>query len=210
MGLQKLTIQPAESKSGVKKVEVMFNPSEYTLYRSVPWHEHNIQGYDAPVLEFTTGECYRADFELLFDGYENHQNVREQIDEIEKYALVDPELHRPPVALLVWGTALNFKCVLEKIQVRYTLFKDDGTPLRAVVNTTWKEFSEANEQLQAKPRHSADHTKRRVVKQGETLSWIAGKEYDDPSLWRVIADANGIDDPMQIEPGTELVIPAIV
>jgi len=33
------------------------------------------------------------------------------------------------------------------------------------------------------------------VKQGDTLAWIAGKEYGNPSEWRIIADANGIDDP---------------
>jgi nucleoid-associated protein YgaU len=123
---------------------------------------------------------------------------------------VHQELHRPPVALLTWGTGLAFKCILESFSLRFTLFLEDGTPVRAVMNTTWKEFSPADVQLQGNPRHSADHTKRRVVKQGDTLSWIAGKEYDDPAKWRMIADANGIDDPVNLTPGTELIIPPIL
>jgi hypothetical protein len=37
--------------------------------------------------------------------------------------------------------------------LRFTLFMDDGTPVRAVMNTVWKEFSPAEEQLKGNPRH---------------------------------------------------------
>src|SRR5262245_40298169 len=211
--LAKLTIQPlgADNSSNLgEKVEVMFNPKEYTITKATPWKHHDIQGLDAPTLEFTSGEPYRCQFELFFDRYEEGKSVREMTDKIEKLALVNQELHRPPTALLTWGTGLAFKCILESFSLRCTLFLDDGTPVRAIMNSVWKEFSPAEEQLKGNPRHSADHTKRRVVKQGDTLSWIAGKEYDDPSKWRVIADANGIDDPLTLQPGTELVIPPIL
>lgn len=204
--LAKLKITPEVSEA----FEVMFNPREYTITKSTPWKHHNIQGLDAPTLEFTSGEPYRVQFELFVDAYEAGESVRSLTDKIEKLALVNQELHRPETALLTWGTGLAFKCILETYTLRFTLFKDDGTPLRATMNTTWKEYSPAEEQLKGKPRHSADHTKRRVVKQGDTLSWIAGKEYDDPTKWRIIADANGIDDPACVEPGTELLIPPLL
>lgn len=204
--LAKLTVTPEVGDS----FEVMFNPQEYTISKSTPWKHHNIQGLDAPTLEFTSGEPYVLQFELFFDRYEEGESVREQTDALESLALVNQELHRPPTVLLTWGSGLAFKCVLKSYTLRFTLFLDDGTPVRAVMNTTWEEFSPAEDQLTGNPRHSADHTKRRVVKQGDTLSWIAGKEYDDPAKWRVIADANGIEDPLDIKPGTHLIIPPIV
>ena len=203
--LAKLTIQPEKGD----KIEVMFNPKEYTITKATPWKHHDIQGLDAPTLEFTSGEPYRCQFELFFDRYEEGKSVREITDKIEKLALVHQELHRPPTALLTWGTGLAFKCILESFSLRFTLFKDDGTPVRAVMNTVWKEFSPAEEQLKGNPRHSADHTKRRVVKQGDTLSWIAGKEYGDPGKWRIIADANRIDNPMDLTAGQQLLIPPL-
>ncbi|MGW7310516.1 peptidase M23, partial [Streptomyces sp. NPDC054835] len=33
-------------------------------------------------------------------------------------------------------------------------------------------------------------------------------EYGDATRWRVIAEANGIDDPMRLSPGTELLLPS--
>lgn len=204
--LAKLTITP---KPG-EKITCMFNPKEYVITKSTPWKHHNVQGLDAPMLEFTSGEPYRLQVELFFDGYEEKKSVRKFTDAIEKLALVNPEIHRPPECLVSWGTGLCFKCILESFNLRFTLFLDDGTPVRAVMNCVFKEFSTKEDQLKGKPRHSADHTKRRVVKEGDTLSWIAGKEYEDPSKWRVIADANGIDDPMTVQPGMELIIPPIL
>lgn len=51
----------------------------------------------------------------------------------------------------------------------------------------------------------------RDVKAGDTLPLIAREAYGDPRLWRLIAEANGIDDPFRFpEPddvGRLLLIP---
>jgi nucleoid-associated protein YgaU len=45
---------------------------------------------------------------------------------------------------------------------------------------------------------------------GDTLAAVAFREYGDATLWRAIADANLIDDPLRVRPGTELLIPPAV
>ena len=47
----------------------------------------------------------------------------------------------------------------------------------------------------------------RVVKRGDTLSSIAAEMYDDPGLWRILADANGMDDPRALDIGRVLHVP---
>ena len=44
---------------------------------------------------------------------------------------------------------------------------------------------------------------------GDTLAVLAWREYGDPAAWRVIAEANGIDDPMRLAHGRELLLPAL-
>ena len=56
---------------------------------------------------------------------------------------------------------------------------------------------------------SADVAKVWIVKQGQSLASIAGREYGDPRKWRPIAQANGIDDPTKLRPGAILVLPAL-
>jgi nucleoid-associated protein YgaU len=45
------------------------------------------------------------------------------------------------------------------------------------------------------------------VGEGETLAWIAYKEYGDTSRWRSIADLNHLTDVRELIPGTVLVLP---
>ncbi|MGH2412760.1 MAG: LysM peptidoglycan-binding domain-containing protein, partial [Microcystaceae cyanobacterium] len=49
----------------------------------------------------------------------------------------------------------------------------------------------------------------RIVRRGETLSSIATEEYNDPSLWRLIAQENRLDDPRKLTPGQVLTVPPI-
>ncbi len=209
MGLVKAKIKEIDPDSG-NELEVCFNPKEYTFSKVNPWAEHNIHGMDSPHYEWTSGLPMMLNVELFFDAYEaEDRNVRQWTDKLEVMQLVNAEVHRPPILLFVWGEKLQFKCVLKQMAIRFTMFLDDGTPVRAVANCQFMEYSTPEEQLQAKPRHSPDHTKRRVVKEGDTLSWIAGKEYGNPNEWRVIAQANGIDDPLHLTVGQELLIPPL-
>ncbi len=47
--LKKLAIAPEKGE----KIEVYFNPKEYTITKSTPWKHHDIQGLDAPTLEIS-------------------------------------------------------------------------------------------------------------------------------------------------------------
>lgn len=209
MGLVKAEIRNEDTGD---KFEVCFNPREYTLTKVTPWAEHNIQGLDSPKYQFTAGMAMCLNVELFFDAYElegDARDVRTWTDKLEVLSLVNPDKHRPPILLFIWGKKLNFKCILQSLALRFIMFLDDGTPVRAIANCTFMEYATPEEQKQAKPRHSPDHTKRRVVKEGDTLSWIAGKEYGNPAEWRIIAEANGIDDPRHLAVGQELLIPPL-
>lgn len=209
MGLVKAKLKNVDTGD---ELDVCFNPREYTFSKNNPWVMHNIQGMDAPDMQWTSGGPFELHVELLFDAYEEEgegRDVRKWTDKLETFSLVNADKHRPPILLFVWGEKLQFKSVITSLSIRFTMFLDTGTPVRAVANVTLTEFSPPPEQLQGKPRHSPDHTKRRIVKQGDTLSWIAGKEYGNPSEWRIIAQANGIDDPMRLTVGRELLIPPL-
>jgi nucleoid-associated protein YgaU len=79
------------------------------------------------------------------------------------------------------------------------------------VSVTFREYKSLEEQITEMNRQSSDHTKIRIVVQGDTLSRIAAEEYGDPAKWRKIAYANPavIDSPRRLTPGTALSIPPI-
>jgi nucleoid-associated protein YgaU len=47
-----------------------------------------------------------------------------------------------------------------------------------------------------------------TVVAGDSLPSIAWQEYGDPTIWRVVAAANDVDDPLRLRAGTALVLPA--
>ena len=121
---------------------------------------------------------------------------------------IDSDLHAPPVCLFVWG-AFIFPCIIERVNKRFTMFLPEGIPVGATLSVTLKEYKEYETQLQEAARQSADRTKTWRIKEGDSLWFIAAKEYGDPGLWRPIAEANNIDNPRILESGVELIIPPL-
>jgi hypothetical protein len=143
-------------------VTAQFNPKELDVGRNVPWSKtneanksnskkkDNAQG--GIHMEFTGAEGRSLTLELLFDSYEDPSgakaNVEEKIETLEKLASVrEPsatkeELKRPHRCVLVWGKVLpRFECVIQSLNVKYTMFSKEGVPLRA---TAVLKLAEAN------------------------------------------------------------------
>ena len=96
---------------------------------------------------------------------------------------------------------------LESISEEFNLFSPGGVPLRAKLNVSFREAWTISQQLQVTPRHSSDRTTLHRVVRGETICQIAYEFYDDPTQWRLIADANNLDNPRLLTPGQVLTIP---
>lgn len=106
-----------------------------------------------------------------------------------------------------WGS-FNFEGYIEKVSAKYTLFRPNGTPIRAACTITMKELPHgvAGQNPTSGSRYAlASHQ----VVEGDTLAGIAYQEYGDPALWRGIAETNDIDDPLTLSPGRTLLIPSI-
>jgi hypothetical protein len=207
MGLEKAVLINLETG---EEIRVCFNPTEYQVDKSVPWSAHAIKGLDAPEMQFTLGDPRRLAMELLFDTYEDGEDVRKRYTQkIENLCAVKPQKKRPPRCQFLWGK-WAFDCFVESVSQRFTMFLEDGRPVRAIMRVTLVEALTAKEQRQRRGNPGpADRTKRRSVRQGENLALIAYQEYGDARQWRPIAEANDIDDPKVLKPGQLLVVPPL-
>jgi len=104
-----------------------FNPKEYSITKSTPWKHHDIQGLDAPTLEFTSGEPSVWQFELFFDRYEEGKSIREITDKIEKLALADPRTGRPPMVRVMWAKK-EWAGRIRAARTQVVKLHRDGTP----------------------------------------------------------------------------------
>jgi len=194
-------------------ITVQFNPTEYALAKGAQIAEIAIPGIDSPILQFIRGQNEKLTLDLFFDVTEkgmgeSAEDVTTLTDQIYQLVKIQPETHAPPRIKFTWG-ALQFKAIVESVQQKFSLFNPLGNPLRATVTLTFREYKTLEEQLKELNLQSADHTKRWTVQQGDTLSHIAAVEYDDPTMWRPIAEANQISSPRRLVPGSELRIPPL-
>lgn len=217
--MEKAGLKVLEGKRAGSIIAFQFNPETISVSKSVELKEHNAQGGDSGEKEFTHGVSRTLKIgELWFDTYDDKSNVRSKfIDPLEELTLYDETIHKPPKVLFVYGKFMqesdaihNYPLYVKSIQVDYKMFLPDGTPVRAKVSLELIEATSLQEQMQKKHKSSPDHAKVYVVQRGDTLQSISYKEYDTVNEWRRIAEANGIDDPMDLEPGLRLLVPPIL
>lgn len=227
-------VDPATGTLYDAPVVVSFNPTEFTLNKANQIAEVTIPGLDSPVLQFVCGQTEGLSLNLFFDSTdsgmdENAKSVTQYTDPFYQLIKIDGDLHAPPVLFFSWGQQFpgnrpyagmgqghgsqqryGFKCVVESVRQRFTLFSPSGIPLRATLTVALKEYKTLAEQVQQINHTSADKTHAHVVQQGESLAQIAAGIYGDATQWRAIATENAIADPLVLTPGRVLQIPTLV
>lgn len=214
----KATIFPTEGSAKdkyPKGIECMFNPKEFTIQKQNTWQPKQVKGKQVPGLEFAGGGASTLQVELFFDTYEKGSDVRDTVNKIWELMAIDEKKltdkdnkkGRPPKCQFVWGEMKSFKAVITNINQRLTMFTSKGVPVRATLTVTFQEVeAPGTYPLQNPTTRGNPGYKTRMVKEGDTLDWIAHEEYGDAFLWRFIADTNNIDNPKILKPGQILSI----
>lgn len=214
MKLEKLTITPRDSN--LREIKVLFNPTSYSITKPVSYSEQAKTELNAPLLVFGGGGSRTLTLNLFFDvtepvGGRKISDVRELTNKFVALTRIERGKNRPPVCDITWGSNppvnsdFPFAGVVTNLTQDFTLFESNGKPLRADVKVDFKEFLGWGEsQRETDPEFTT-----RVVRRGDTISSIAAETYGDPTLWRHIADANNLDDPLRLVVGQSLSIPKI-
>jgi contractile injection system tube protein/LysM domain-containing protein len=216
-GFERATL---EIEGGGPPIECLFNPTEYAISKTNIWKVEPVTGAALPPPQFGGGLPRELSLELLFDTSDSDsKDVREITDKLLKATEVgDAGGGRPPTITFGWGQTVSFKAVARQLTIRYTLFRADGSPIRALAHMTLMQAEKAQDASSGTGGTSGggnpttrgvDAISARVVRDGDSLASIAFSAYGDPTRWRAIADANGIDDPLRLRRGSTLMIPRL-
>jgi Contractile injection system tube protein/LysM domain len=220
MAIAKMTI---EVKGQVKPIKVLFNPEQIQITRSGYHH-----GKDGALVH--SNDPTRVSVNLFFDTtlLRSESLLGELAANITPSFLANPfspedvrhytqdiyNLTRKTgngkaiLCKLQWGrnNVLLQQGVLKTVTKTLTHFLADGTPVRATLNCVFEEVLDP--EIEVRIQNPIDDPVR-TVRRGETLSSIAAEEFNNPALWRVIADANQMDNPRQIVPGQSITVPPL-
>jgi hypothetical protein len=181
---------------------------------------------DDPLL-FTGGGVTEIWLDLLFDvtlsgSTIQSTDVRDLTRPIWQLAESGEQVDgygRPPVVSFFWGRAWNVRAVVAAVAERFEQFAAGGAPRRSwmrlqLLRVNELEAAEAGapaeeavDVYQVEGGGVAPGEEQEATAPGQRLDELAQRYYGDASLWRLIAEANGIDDPLSVPAGQVLRIP---
>lgn len=199
-------------------LEVQFNPKQLDYDRTAQFADMNIPGLDVPITQFVRGNGESLTLDLFFDttdeGTANRaRSVNELTDPFTQLVLMEPQRHAPPVCTFLWGpnspNRKSYRCVVEAVKHRLTMFSTEGIPVRATLALKLKEYRPLEEQRPRTNLTSPDRTHAHIVVRGERIADVAALHYRDPNTWRAIAIENHIEEPLRLEAGRVLTVPPL-
>jgi len=203
-----------EARQGGQSVSCMFNPYEYTVSKSITFSEEPANDSNTPHAELSNSGPQTLRVKLTFDSYETGEDVTLETNKLWSFMMRSEngsgsqnERSETPQVAFEWGV-FKFVSYITQMTQKFTLFKNDGTPVRATVDVTFTQYTDVNDYPDQNPTSGGGPNERvyRVLA-GDRLDTIAAEIYRDASKWRMIAEHNHIANPLRMQPGQVLRIP---
>jgi hypothetical protein len=204
---------------------VLVNPEQIKQKYATQFDESQADGATGADVRFRVQKPQKFETDLLFDstgviandqmplsnilGTKQVEGVDSQLERFKKIVFkYNGENHEPNLLQIQWGSFL-FRGKLKDLIITYSLFKPDGTPIRAKAKCTFVE-SMADALRAARERsESPDLTHVRTLKNDENLPLMSHRIYKDPGYYREVAKANKLRSLRQINIGTQIHFPPI-
>ncbi len=224
-GPAKLTITAYTDPGFTSKVQavsnpfsVWINPASYSYSRQVLYNDRQAQGSPGPSPEFNRIGDEDVSFDLIFDatgvippppGQSYDKGVADVLSQFTSLvATVNGTIHSPNYLVLGWAQ-LQFQCVLTSLKIDYTLFRPDGTPLRAKVSVSFKSFQSESALAKTAAKTSPDLTHLVTVMAGDTLPNLCHRIYGDSRFYMRVAAHNRLPSFRSLKVGSVLHFPPL-
>lgn len=215
--LQKAGLRVVAGDAKTSKLTFTYNPSEMSTSKTATWNRPTTNSANsATPPQFAGVQPQTVQMEIFFDAYEDLLgDVSDDVKTLFEWtrptaSSANKRQHNPPILTFEWGSnkvLADFRGYLESVSAKYTMFRADGTPIRATASITLKEIPD--EPARQNPTSGSLNSRRsRILRDGDSLQSVAYREYGNPALWRSLAVFNGIDDPLRLVAGSSILIPS--
>jgi hypothetical protein len=189
----------------------MFNPEKFSVANTIRYNQTKAQGSTGDRLTFNRIEPRTFNFDFLVDGTGATGEKREVVLDVLAFKTTCGfigEKHRPSYLVLHWGSFLA-RCVLTSLTVEYTLFRPDGSPLRAIMKAGFKEYIVPELEELQKFLSSPDVTHVRTVAADDRLDLMSYKIFKDSKYYMELAKVNNLNHFRKLKLGEKIVFPPI-
>jgi len=220
--LEKLKVIAYKDRKRSSKVgtfEAMYNPDSFSQKYAIKYEATQGINTTGKEVNYTQSIPEELGIKLLLDGTGVSQfgilslfdnpTVSERVEEfLDLTFRMNGDIHEPNFLVIEWGD-LTFSCRLGSVDITYTSFNRDGTPLRAELAATFIWDADESKRLAEENKKSADLTHSRIVKSGDTLPLLTKAVYGSSAYYVRVAQANSLDDFRNLTPGQEIFFPPL-
>jgi hypothetical protein len=194
---------------------VMINPDNIKWQRGIEYNEQQAPNTSAPSQKYKSTPVEKLNFDITIDCTgivdPKRTSMYQEISALESIIYTyNGQIHRPNFVKVQWGQSLIFKGVLKSMDISYTLFKPDGSPLRAKLSLGFSEYISPQNAEQANNSESPDITHLVDVVEGNTLPQLCQKIWNDDSYYIQVAQYNTLNKFRNLEGGKRLIFPPII
>ena len=199
-------------KSGGQNVTVQFNPDslKVTFANQLVQPEGGDQAAGNTGRQFVGAGTTKLALTLWFDVTAMTEEAVDDVRRLTSKVIFfmtpqkdtqDPEKLVPPGVRFSWGTFL-FDGMVEGLEESLEYFAPDGKPLRASIALTLSQQKILVSEFKGdgKVPSTPGHKPLSSAKSGDSVQSMAGGKGKSGG-WQGIAAANGIEDPLRLEPG---------
>lgn len=199
-------------KSGGQNVTVQFNPEslKVTFANQIVQPQGGDQAAGSTGRQFVGAGTTKLALTLWFDV---SAMIDDPVDDVRRLTSKviffmtpqedkqDPKKLVPPGVRFSWGTFL-FDGMVDGLEESLEFFASDGKPLRASVNLTLSQQKILVSEFtgEGKVPSTPGHQPLSSAKSGDNVQSMAGDKGKNGG-WQAIAAANGIEDPLRLNPG---------
>ncbi|MBK7389174.1 MAG: hypothetical protein KBH11_08480 [Bacteroidia bacterium] len=218
-GLEKLQItgytdNEYQSQLSGDPYSCMLNPESLKWNKRIEYNKQQPPDSSSTAQKYKRTPSDTLDFDIIIDctGIVDPQrvNLSDEIEELEKIVFAyNGKIHRPNFVKIQWGKKLIFKGVLVTMNISYTLFRPNGSPLRAKISLSFEQYLSPSTLRKIDKPESPDVTHLVKVIEGQTLPMICYRTWNDPFKYIEVAEFNKLNKFRQLKGHSNLILPPV-
>lgn len=194
---------------------VMINPDTIKWQRMVDYNVQQSPDSSSSSQKYKSTPSDKLNFDIVIDctgivdGKRTEMSV--EIAALEKIIFTyNGEIHRPNFVKIQWGKDFIFKGVLKSFDTSYTLFRSDGSALRAKVSLAFDIYISQSTVNKKDARQSPDVSHWVTVVEGVSLPQLCQQVWKDDSKYVQVAKHNRLNKFRDLRGIEKLIFPPII
>jgi hypothetical protein len=194
---------------------MMLNPESIKWQRSIEYNQQQAPDSSSASQRYKSTPSDRLNFDVVIDctGIVDPKRIdmAKEITTLENIIFTyNGTIHRPNFVKVQWGKDLIFNGVLSSFDISYTLFRSDGSPLRAKISLGFSQYIAPQTVKIQDKQESPDVSHLVTVVEGVTLPQLCEQIWNDENYYIQAARYNGLNKFRNLKGVEKLIFPPII